>query len=407
MRIIADLHLHSKYALATSRDTDLEHLAEGAKVKGLSLLATGDFTHPRWAAELESKLEPGPGEGVYSYRGVSWILGCEVSTIYRQGGRTRKVHHLLFVPSMEMLPQVGESLSGHGNLASDGRPVLTGIDSAELVEIMGSISKDAVVIPAHAWTPWFGVLGSKSGFDSLRECYGDQAGKIFAMETGLSSDPAMNWRLSPLDRVALVSNSDAHSPNPWRIGREANVFDLDHLTYPEVFGAIRDRDPARFLYTVEVDPAYGKYHYSGHSKCNVSMAPAEATRLGNRCPKCGKPLTVGVLQRVEELADRPEGFIPTNAIPFKRLLPLQELISHATGVRSFYSKKTRELSRALVGAFGSEFSVLLDAPSDGLSRVAGRRVAGAIMAAREGRIRVTPGYDGVYGVPALQSRETL
>ena len=401
MRIIADLHLHSRYSLATSKDTDLEHLAEGARLKGLDLLATGDFAHPLWFAELKSKLEQ-VAEGIYAYNGMRWVLGDEVSTIYRQDGRTRKVHHLIFAPDFDTVGQIADLLSNFGRLSSDGRPVLTGIDSAELVERLTSISRDIYVVPAHAWTPWFGILGAKGGFDSLQDCYKDQARRIFAIETGLSSDPGLNWRLSALDRISFISNSDAHSPNPWRLGREANVFNISRLTYADLFEAIRSKDPSKFLFTIEVDPAYGKYHYSGHAKCGVSMSPTESRQTGNRCPRCGKPLTIGVLQRVEELADRPEGYRPPNAIPYRRLLPLYEVISYATGVRRLYARKVLELQDKLIRAFGSEFEVLLDAPQDALAEVAGKGVASAVVSAREGRVEVTPGYDGTYGVPAFK-----
>ncbi len=401
MRVIADLHLHSKYALATSRDMDLNHLAAGAKRKGLDLLATGDFTHPDWRAELKAKLQPGPGEGLYSHGGLTWVLGTEVSTVYQQGGRVRKVHHLIFVPDFELATSVSEFLAGYGNLGSDGRPVLNGLSSSDLVEMTCGFSKDVVIIPAHAWTPWFGVFGSRSGFDSIEECYGDQSSKIFAIETGLSSDPPMNWRLSSLDRLALISNSDAHSPHPWRLGREANVFELGRLSYSDVFAAIRGRDPARFLFTVEVDPAYGKYHFTGHSKCGVSFSPSDSRRREGTCPVCGRKLTVGVLQRVEDLADRPDGYVPPGSVPFKRLLPLYELISISTGVNRLYATKVIDQQDRLVAAFGNEYTVLLDAPRDAVEKIAGTKVADAVVAAREGRIIVTPGYDGVYGVPKL------
>jgi len=401
VRVIADLHVHSKYALATSKDMDLEHLVAGAKLKGVNLLASGDFTHPRWQSELRAKLKPGPGEGLYSYGGVYWVLGTEVSTVYQQEGRTRKVHHLVFAPDLDIVSQITDSLSQCGKMASDGRPVLKGLSSPELVERLTAISGDVVVIPAHAWTPWFGVFGSRSGFDSLDECYGDMARRIFAIETGLSSDPPMNWRLSSLDSVSLISNSDAHSANPWRLGREANVFEFGRFDYSELFATVRGRDPAKFLFTIEVDPAYGKYHYSGHSKCKVSLPPEAVARENGRCPVCGKPLTIGVLQRVEELADRPEGYAPPGAVPFKHLLPLAELISAATGAGRPNTKRVLEMTRRLVEAFGNEFEVLLDAPRGEIERVAGAKAADAVISAREGTIEVTPGYDGVYGVLRL------
>ena len=401
MRVIADLHVHSRYAMATSKFMDLEHLAAGARFKGVNLLASGDFTHPRWQAELRAKLAPGPADGLYTYGGVSWVLGTEVSTVYQQGGRTRKVHHLVFVPDLDLVAQVTDFLSHYGKMASDGRPVLTGLPSPELVERLTAMSGEVVVIPAHAWTPWFGVFGGRSGFDSLDECYGDMARRIFAIETGLSSDPPMNWRLSSLECVSLISNSDAHSSNPWRLGREANVFEFGRFGYSELFAAIRNRDPDKFLFTIEVDPAYGKYHYTGHSKCRVSLPPEAAVLDRGKCPVCGKPLTVGVLQRVEELADRPEGYVPPGSIPFKRLLPLAELIAVATGASHPGARKVQETQGRLVKAIGDEFQVLLDAPRGAVESVAGGRLADAVIAAREGAIEVTPGYDGVYGVPRM------
>lgn len=402
LRIIADLHIHSKYAMATSRDTDLEHLAAGARAKGISLLGTGDFSHPKWFADIRAKLEGGHGAGTYRYQGVDWILSCEVSTVYQQAGKGRKVHHVIYAPDFDTASQISDALGRYGNLSADGRPVLKGISSMELVEVLSSVSRKTVVIPAHAWTPWFGVLGSKSGFDSLQECYGDMVGKVFAIETGLSSDPPLNWRFSALDRFALVSNSDAHSANPWRLGREANVFELPKLTYSDIFDAIKHKDPSKFLFTIEVDPAYGKYHLTGHNKCGVSFAPSDAKRLLNQCPKCGKKLTVGVLQRVDGLADRPEGYVPSGAIPFKRLLPLYEVISYSTGVNRLYAKAVVNLQDRLVSNFGNEFDVLLDAPEEELAQFVPSRVSKAIIANRLGRVEVVPGYDGVYGVPVFK-----
>lgn len=401
MRIFADLQLHSRYALATSREMDLEHMAEGARLKGLQLLGTGDFTHPLWFSELKAKLEPIQGKGLYSYRGVAWMLSGEVSTVYPQGGKTRKVHHLIYAPDFESVKQINDALAPYGRLESDGRPVLKGLDSAELMEKVTAVSSKVVVVPAHAWTPWFSVFGSKSGFDSLRDCYQDQAGKIFAIETGLSSTPEMNWRLSQLDGVGLISNSDAHSPNPWRLGREANVFELAEVSYRDVFDAVRTNDRDRFLFTIEVDPAYGKYHFTGHRRCGVSMSPKEAAVSGNVCPKCGKKLTVGVLQRLEELADRPEGYVRPGTIPSRYLLPLYEIISFATGVNRLYAKSALQEQDRLIKAFGSEFKVLLETPRSDLLRVTRPPIADSIIAVREGRVKVTPGYDGTYGVPSL------
>jgi uncharacterized protein (TIGR00375 family) len=385
--------------MATSKDTDLEHLAAGARQKGLNLLGTGDMTHPLWLNELKSKLIPGDQDGVYTYSGMNWILTGEVSVVYVEAGRARKVHLLIIVPALDIARQVLDQLSRYGNLASDGRPVLTGLDSAELVEMVTGLSDSVVVIPAHAWTPWFSVFGSKSGFDSLEDCFHDQVTKIFAIETGLSSDPPMNWRLSSLDRVALVSNSDAHSPNPWRLGREANVLELNRLGYRELFGAIRSKNPHEFLFTIEVDPSYGKYHFTGHRKCGVSMEPAESVKQDNRCPKCGKKMTIGVLQRVEELADRPAGFRPEGAIPYRRLLPLYEIISFATGVNRLYAKRVIDEQDRLIHAFGSELNVLLDTTEADLLKTTSRNIAAAIMAVREERMRLRAGYDGVYGSP--------
>lgn len=399
MRVVADLQLHSKHAMATSKDMDLEHMAVGARSKGLNLLGTGDFTHPLWFKELKSKLGPVAGSGLFSYSGMTWLLSGEVSTIYKQEERTRKVHHLVYAPDFETAAQANDALARYGDLASDGRPVLTGIDSPQLVEMLTEISDSIVVIPAHAWTPYFSVFGSKSGFDSLEECYQDQTRKIFAVETGLSSDPQMNWRLRQLDGIALMSNSDAHSPHPWRLGREANVFELSNLTYREIFGCVRRKDASRFLYTIEVDPAYGKYHYSGHKACGVSLSPAESVRAGNTCPECGRKLTVGVLQRVEELADRPDGYVPQGAIPFKRLLPLYEVISFATGVNRLYAKAVIEEQDKLIRTFQNELSVLLEVEHQALARVTKKTIADAILAIRENRIEVVPGYDGVYGKP--------
>jgi len=400
MLVIADLHLHSKYARATSKEMDLKGIAKGAKLKGLNVVGTGDFTHPTWLEELKDKLKP-LGNGLFEYDNVYFLLSCEVATHFEYEGKERKVHHVIHAPSFEIVDQINESLSPYGNLKVDGRPVLS-LSAPELVEMLLEISNDIVIYPAHAWTPWYGILGSKSGFDSIRECYQDQTKHIFAIETGLSSDPPMNWRLSSLDDFTLVSNSDSHSPWPWRLGREANVFELKEMSYKEIFDAIRKKDKKKFLYTIEVPPSYGKYHFDGHRKCNVRLSPTEAQKFNNVCPKCGKKLTIGVLHRVEELADRPEGFVPKDYIPFKSIIPLYEVISHVLGVKQLYSQKVMKEHDKLIEKFGSELNILLNVPEDELRKVTSEKIVSAIIKMRKGKVKFIPGYDGVYGIPVFE-----
>ena len=400
MRIIADFHLHSRYSRATSKDMDIEHLARGAKIKGLDMLGTGDFTHPAWLTVLKDSLEPVDSSGIFKSNGIFWMLTTEVSTVYMQGERLRKVHHVIHVPDFDTVDQINEALSKYGDLASDGRPTLS-IASPELVEILMSINNNILILPAHAWTPWFSVFGSRSGFDSVEECYQDQSKHIFALETGLSSDPAMNWRLSNLDRIILMSNSDSHSPNPWRLGREANVFELEKVSYKEIYNAVKEKDKKKFLFTIETDPSYGKYHFDGHRNCGISMSPEEAKRFNNICPKCKRKLVVGVLHRVEDLADRPEGFVPKDAIPFKSLLPLYEIISFASGTGQLYSRKSMEEQNKLIEKFGNELNVLLNVPEEELEKATDKKIADAIIKIREGKVKFVPGYDGVYGKPIL------
>lgn len=405
MRVIADLHLHSMFSRATSKQMDLEHLASFGKIKGLSLIGTGDFTHPEWFGQLKEKLKPLDDSGLYEYKNMNFMLTVEVSTIYEQDKKIRKIHHLILCPSLEIAEQVNEVLKRFGRLDVDGRPVFNGLASPHLVEVLKEISNDIEVIPAHAWTPWFGVFGSKSGFDSLKECYQDQVKHIHALETGLSSDPVMNWRLSALDKITLVSNSDAHSPWPWRLGREANVFELKELSYFETLKAIKEKDKKKFLFTIEVNPAYGKYHFDGHRKCGISLHPRNSIKLNNLCPRCGKKLTIGVLHRVEELADRPEGFVPKDVIPFKTLLPLYEIISFVSGTKQLYSKRVLKEHDKLIAKFGSELNVLLNVPKEELSKVTKEKIADAIIKVREGKVKYRPGADGVYGQPIFDEEE--
>ncbi len=397
MQLIADFHLHSKYSRATSKDLSLETLAVGAKIKGLDILSAPDFTHPAWLKEMKEKLD-NQEDGIFKFDDVNFILTSEIATIDSFNGKTRHVHHNIHAPSFEIVEQINEKLRKYGDLKLDGRPMLH-VSPVELVEILMEISNDVLIYPNHAWTPWRAVFGSIGGYDSFEECYQDQTKNIFALETGLSSDPIMNWRWSKLDGITLLSNSDAHSANPWRLGREANVFDLEKLTYDEINDVIKKKDPKRFLFTIETPPEYGKYHVTGHRDCNVSMHPKEALKINNKCPRCGRKMTVGVLQRVEELADREEGFSPNNKISFKYLLPLYEIISFVTGTNQLYSKKVLEEQNKLLNRFGNELNILLNIEREELVKVAGEKIADAIIKIREGKIKFEAGYDGVYGKP--------
>lgn len=384
---------------------NLEELERFAALKGIGILGTGDFTHPEWFAELKAKLEPTDGFFRSKTGRVRWVLTAEVSNIYSTPEGVKKVHHVILAPSLEVASQINDLLSKRGNLKADGRPIFGKFPAPELVETVMSVSPDCEVIPAHIWTPWFSLFGSNSGFDRISDCYQDQLKHIHALETGLSSDPAMNWRLSQLDPYALVSNSDCHSPYPWRLGRECNAFEVSD--YPDMIRALRTKDPKKFLYTLEVDPGYGKYHYDGHRACGVRMSPNDSNHVGKVCPKCGRPLTIGVLNRVEELADRPDGFVPKGAIPFRSLIPLSELISAAMGGVGIATRKVWDAFYKLVTPFGSELSVLLQAPEDELHKLADRKLVETILLNREGRIRISPGYDGVYGVPVLFGEEPV
>jgi uncharacterized protein (TIGR00375 family) len=386
----------------------IEEIARFAKIKGLNLVGTGDFTHPTWFKELRGSLVPESETSLYKPAKdvgstVRFMVTTEVSTIFPYKNEYKKVHHIILSPSLETAAQINDRLSKYGNLASDGRPTLS-VDAAHLVEEVMEVSAENMVFPAHAWTPWFSVFGAFSGFDSMEECYQDMTKHIHALETGLSSDPPMNWRLSRLDRFTLVSNSDSHSFWPWRIGREANVFEMEKPSYKEVTEAIRLKDARRFKFTIETDPAYGKYHWTGHRNCHVSLSSQGAAKLGNVCPVCRRKLTKGVEQRVEELADRPENFKPDDAIGFKHLLPLSEIIAAVLGVDSPSVQKVWSIYNPLVEKFTDEYTVLIDVSKEDLSRVAGEEIAEAVVRVREGRAHVVPGYDGVYGQLILKEQ---
>jgi uncharacterized protein (TIGR00375 family) len=406
MKFFADFHIHSKFSRATSRDMDLEHLNKWAKIKGIKVLGTGDFTHPVWLENLKEKLEPAESglfklkkpslyslaKGESANEETRFILTSEISCIYTKGGKVRKIHIIVFSPSFEVCEKINVQLGWIGNLKADGRPIL-GLDAKELTKIVLGVSADCLIVPAHVWTPWFSIFGSKSGFDSIEECFEEYSKYIYAGETGLSSNPAMNWRLSSLDKIALISNSDAHSPK--KIGREANVFDTE-VDYFKIIEAIKSKNPSKFLYTIEFFPEEGKYHYDGHRLCGVRTSPEESKKYNNVCPACGKPLTVGVLSRVEELADRPEGFKPAGAVPFKSVVPLEEIIADVLGLLPGAKQVLKEYQN-LTEKFSNEFEVLLNASPQALNQAATPDIAEGIIRAREGKVAVEPGYDGVYG----------
>ena len=411
MFFVADLHIHSKFSRATSQQMDLENLHKWAQLKGVKLIATGDFTHPGWFHEIQTKLEPAePGffklkdEFISSIQkdvpescitDVRFILEAEISSIYSKNGRTRKVHNLVYAPSFEMVAQINERLSRIGNLASDGRPIL-GLDSKELLKIVLDVSQECLLVPAHAWTPHFSVFGSNSGFDSLEECFEDLTPHIHAIETGLSSDPAMNWRLSALDSIALISNSDAHSPA--KIGREANILNTE-FSFAGLVDAIKSKDPQKFLSTIEFFPEEGKYHYDGHRNCSVRFAPEETKEQHGICPNCGRPVTIGVMNRVDKLADRnpwPAGQSPKNAIPFRNLIPLPEIIAAAIGVGDSSQAVQKEYFNLLEN-IGNELRILNKSPREEIEKHANPLIAEGILRVRDGQVQIKAGFDGEYG----------
>lgn len=395
MEFIADFHIHSKYSRATSRDMDIKHIAEWAKLKGITLMGSGDFTHHLWLEELKNTLED-TANGLFKHNGIHFILSSEISSIYSKNGKGYRIHNLILAPSFKTVDRINEVLSRRGNLASDGRPIL-GIDASELARIVFEIDESCMFIPGHIWTPWFSLFGSMSGFNRIEDCFEEQTPKIFALETGLSSDPAMNWRLSSLDRFSLISNSDSHSPS--KIGREANVFNCE-LSYKAIREALKTKDKSKFLYTIEFFPEEGKYHFDGHRLCGVRLSPSETKANNGRCPKCGKPVTVGVMNRVEQLADRAEGYNPAGAIPYRNLISFDEIIAEAKGVGKNSVAVEREY-RALVAKFGTEFNILLKSSREELQKGLPPRIAEGVLRVREGKVNIKAGYDGEYGIISI------
>ena len=403
MKMIADLHIHSRFSMATSKEGTPENLDFWARKKGISLIGTGDFTHPVWREELKKRLIA-EGNSLYRLRdeyvkeesrkfpgeGTHFVVSGEISSIYKKNGKTRKVHNVILLPSLEAADAMAQHLEKIGNIHSDGRPIL-GLDSHDLLEMMLDVCPEGILIPAHIWTPHFSVLGAKSGFDSVEECFEELTPYVHALETGLSSDPAMNWRISKLDRYQLISNSDAHSPS--KLGREANLLDID-CSYEGLYRAIQTGEGLEG--TVEFFPEEGKYHFDGHRKCGVSLSPVEAERLGGICPVCGKKLTMGVDHRVEQLADRAEGFVKKDGKKYESLVPLPEVISACMGY-STASKKVQGCFEQMIQTLGTEFDILRNVPSEDIKSCAGERIAEGIENVRTGNVKRIPGYDGEYG----------
>ena len=402
MKKILDLHIHSKYSRACSKDLELPKIARACEVKGVDICATGDFTHPAWFTHIKESLKEDT-DGVYKLKNENnstrFILGVEIASIKKHKDKTRRLHLCVFAPNLTVVEKFNKKLEARGiNLRADGRPIL-GLTAKEILSLMLETDERMVLIPAHAWTPWFGVFGSKSGYDSLEECFEDLTPHIFAIETGLSSDPVMNWRLSALDQITLVSNSDAHSLG--KLGREANVLNFagaKAVTYDKIMEIIRKGDSKDFLYTIEFYPEEGKYHLDGHRDCAFVCSPEETKKLKNICLKCGKPLVIGVMNRVLELSDRRVDEIKKlQKIPYKSVVPLAVILADVfnCGVNT---KRVKRIYDKLIQEIGSELFILLEASTEKLQAVADAAVARAIDFARRGDIFIKPGYDGVFGV---------
>jgi len=404
MRLICDFHIHSKYSRACSKDLELPKIAKACEKKGIDIVTTSDWTHPAWFKHIkETLVEKEPGLFVLKDGSspTRFILTTETSHVYKRGGQTRRVHLVVFAPSIEIVEKVNEELTKRKyNLKSDGRPIL-GFDCEDYYTMLKEIDPRIIVVPAHAWTPWFSVFGSKSGFNSLEECFGKMTSEIFAIETGLSSDPAMNWRLSALDKVVLISNSDAHSLD--KLGREANILEMEKPSYNEIVRIFREQDKKRFLSTIEFFPEEGKYHLDGCAACSFSCEAKESKKLGGRCPKCKRLLTLGVDNRVEVLSDRES--ITTGKIPFRSIIPLKEIIAEAYGVGPASKKVCAEYDH-LIESLGKEFSILLDIPIEKIALTSSHPlIAEAIDRMRTGKVSIKPGYDGNFGVVKIFSEK--
>jgi PHP family Zn ribbon phosphoesterase len=434
MRQILDLHIHSKYSRSCSPELTLENIEAACRVKGVDIIATGDFTYPAWFSDIKNKLiETAPGSGLYKLKNtkddkVKFILSTEVALIYKDGGKARRIHLVIHAPSLAAAEELNNFLDKDYNIRSDGRPIL-GMSAPALMKLCLSIDKNFLIYPAHIWTPWFAVFGSKSGFDKMEECFHEYTKNVYALETGLSSDPEMNWRLSALDKLTILSNSDAHSlPN---IAREANVLAMKNISYHEIYEIIKNKkiyyhdvihslenksalklkninngaDGTGVEFTIEFYPEEGMYHYDGHRACGVSFVPGQTKKLKGICPVCKKPLTIGVMNRVEELADRPLGFKPVGAAPFKKLVELDKIIAEAMDIKSRSSSKVQIEYRNLIKQGSNELNILLNISLNDLEKMTDQAVVEGIKRVREGKLIIRPGFDGQYGVIKIFSEQ--
>jgi Uncharacterized conserved protein len=422
MKQILDLHIHSKYSRACSSALTLANIDAACRTKGIDIIATGDFTYPLWFEAIKNELEEIGKSGLYQLKiknesfgsaqdgklriKTKFILSTEVALIYKDGGpHARRIHLVIMAPNIEAAGKLNNYLDKKFNIRSDGRPIL-GMSAPDLVKICLNIDPRFIIFPAHIWTPWFSVFGSKSGFDKMEECFREQTKNIFAYETGLSSDPEMNWRLSALDNLTMLSNSDAHSLA--NLGRECNVFDLNDFSYQEIYDIIKKKDLKKIIKTIEFYPEEGMYHFDGHLTCKFSCPPEQTKKYKNICPVCKKPLTIGVLNRVEELADRPAGIIPKKSYPFQKLVELDKIIAAAFGVKSRNSKKVQAEYQKLIKTFGPELYILMDLPLAELADITVPLIAIGIKRVREGKLEIKPGFDGQYGeIKIFSDKEKL
>jgi uncharacterized protein (TIGR00375 family) len=389
---IADFHIHSKYSRATSKNMEIPELAQWARRKGINLLGTGDITHFLWFHELTNLLKETDRDGIYEYGGIDFILTGETCNIFDEKGKVKKIHSILFLSSFAKAGKLNRVLERYGDINADGRPILQ-MEAKELVKIVKDTDEKGFVVPAHIWTPHFSLFGSNSGFDSIHECFGDMASEIFALETGLSSDPAMNWMVSSLDRFSFISNSDAHSAA--KIGREANIFS-EKFDFQGLKKTLKNKDGGKFVSTVEYFPEEGKYHFDGHRNCNVCLSPSETKKNNGLCPACGRKITIGVMNRIFELSDRKYGEKPDKFIPFKKMVPLDQIIGGVFG-KSPDSVFVRDKYMEVIERIGTELSVLLEVTEKDMEGRIDRRIIEGIRTVREGGVKIVPGYDGEFG----------